>query len=259
MGGKRRPKKAVTPAASPQSDRQEDTQGSSSKQKTNSPKIKGGNTESNAKERQQSAVPLVQIPEELTVEEIRHEQGEPSGSKEDRASAEAPTVQKDARTANLWSDLFSGNREGANGLKLGKIEGSGDVIELTKEDVETEARYWQFSLAAYILGRDVPVYVMVNFLKARWAGIEMPRVVKHEKGFFILRFEEEAQMQAAIRKGNLFFYSKPVILKRWKEGDDLSEPITIVPVWIQLPNLPLEMWGASSLSKITSRRPFVLR
>lgn len=65
--------------------------------------------------------------------------------------------------------------------------------------------------------------------------------------------DEEEQMQAAMAKGNLFFYAKPVILRRWKEGDELGETITHVPIWVQLPNLPLEMWGPSSLSKITSK------
>lgn len=69
----------------------------------------------------------------------------------------------------------------------------------------------------------------------------------------VLRFDTEEAMNAALARGKQFFYSKALILRRWKEGIDMAEELKHIPVWIPLPNLPLEMWGVQSLSKIASR------
>ncbi|KAG8388562.1 hypothetical protein BUALT_Bualt02G0138300 [Buddleja alternifolia] len=93
---------------------------------------------------------------------------------------------------------------------------------------------------------------MVNFLKIRWKGIQMPKVVKRGAQF-ILRYKMEDELMAAYDRRIQFFYSKPLILRKWGEGMGTSEKITIVPTWVQLPNLPLGMWGVRSLSKIESK------
>lgn len=50
---------------------------------------------------------------------------------------------------------------------LSKMESQGDEIQIRKEDVETEIAYWRYSLSAYVVSQDLPVQVMVNFLRER--------------------------------------------------------------------------------------------
>lgn len=69
----------------------------------------------------------------------------------------------------------------------------------------------------------------------------------------VLRFDTEEAMNAALARGKQFFYSKALILRRWKEGIDMAEELKHIPVWIQLPNLPLEMWGVQN--KVLVRFP----
>lgn len=53
--------------------------------------------------------------------------------------------------------------------------------------------------------------------------------------------------------GNLFFDKKPVVMKRWSEGQSMDiYSISKVPIWIQLPNLSPKLWSAPGLSQIGS-------
>ncbi|XP_019242475.1 PREDICTED: uncharacterized protein LOC109222589 [Nicotiana attenuata] len=45
-----------------------------------------------------------------------------------------------------------------------------------------------------------------------------------------------------------------MIVKAWSENFDFSKEILqTIPVWVKFPNLPLNCWGARSLSRISSR------
>lgn len=45
----------------------------------------------------------------------------------------------------------------------------------------------------------------------------------------------------------------PTIVKAWEHGFDFQKEIlTVVPVWVQFPGLPLCRWGVHSLSRFGS-------
>lgn len=47
--------------------------------------------------------------------------------------------------------------------------------------------------------------------------------------------------------------NRPVIVKGWAPDFDFhAENLKLVPLWVQLPNLPLNCWGHDSLSRIGS-------
>lgn len=49
-------------------------------------------------------------------------------------------------------------------------------------------------------------------------------------------------------------FGRPLLLKIMPKWFDFNgEDISYIPVWIYLPNLPLECWNAASLGKITSK------
>lgn len=49
------------------------------------------------------------------------------------------------------------------------------------------------------------------------------------------------------------FVNKPVISKVWDPGFDFKKKVLrMIPLWIKLPNLPLQCWSLESLSRIGS-------
>ncbi|XP_056685988.1 uncharacterized protein [Spinacia oleracea] len=53
--------------------------------------------------------------------------------------------------------------------------------------------------------------------------------------------------------GPYTFFSRPIIIKHWSSDFDLYEEVLrVIPLWIRLPNLPLNCWSCDSLSRIGS-------
>ncbi|KAK4731720.1 hypothetical protein R3W88_024708 [Solanum pinnatisectum] len=45
----------------------------------------------------------------------------------------------------------------------------------------------------------------------------------------------------------------PIIMKLWTDDFDFhAEILQTIPIWVRLPNLPLNSWGMDSLSRIGS-------
>ncbi|XP_058782465.1 uncharacterized protein LOC131656921 [Vicia villosa] len=56
-----------------------------------------------------------------------------------------------------------------------------------------------------------------------------------------------------MEKGPYFIYGKPLFIKYWTIDFELkADLLSVLPLWITLPNLPLHLWGKKSISKITS-------
>lgn len=53
--------------------------------------------------------------------------------------------------------------------------------------------------------------------------------------------------------GSYTVMNHPLVLKKWSpEFDFKQEQLTVLPIWIKLPSLPLQFWGRRSLGKIAS-------
>ncbi|KAG5222082.1 MILDEW RESISTANCE LOCUS [Salix suchowensis] len=75
----------------------------------------------------------------------------------------------------------------------------------------------------------------------------------HESGWLVYRFLHEEDKLAVLSGGPYLVYGRPLILKSMPEFFDFSTAdMSTVPVWIKLPNLPLQCWSPVCLSKIGS-------
>lgn len=75
----------------------------------------------------------------------------------------------------------------------------------------------------------------------------------HTRGL-VFKFENAADRDMVLNGGPYFVYGRPLLMKiipPWFQFDD--EEISNIPLWINLPGLPLECWNAKALGKITSK------
>ncbi|KAL9241053.1 hypothetical protein vseg_015211 [Gypsophila vaccaria] len=69
-------------------------------------------------------------------------------------------------------------------------------------------------------------------------------------GIFLVRFKTKENQEHVLQSGHYLFDNKPLIYRPWSKDLELKKTkIEMVPVWVQLHNLPLKFWG-KSLSKI---------
>ena len=76
----------------------------------------------------------------------------------------------------------------------------------------------------------------------------------HRSGWIVFKFQSEEDRWRVLNGGPYFAYGRNLMLKSMPRCFRFgSEDLATVPVWIQLPDLPLDCWNARALSKIVSK------
>jgi hypothetical protein len=127
-------------------------------------------------------------------------------------------------------------------------------IEVVIEEADTvsEIQFWQNSLILYVLGAELSMHLVKNFMMKTWNHIQLPDMYFHDDGYFILRFRSMGDMDSVLMNGPYTIRGMPLLLKEWKPGFDMKKDmLRTLPIWVKLPKLPLDLWG-NGLDKIGS-------
>lgn len=153
-----------------------------------------------------------------------------------------------------WSDLFMGSLT-SKGMKLeyltpGVEEGT-KVAKLEAEDVDNKK--WSNSMIFYVIGMKPTLAAVYRFVSYNWNYVSKPKIFMHDDGYFIISFESAKDLHEILYSGPHMFFGKPTITKIWSPNFNLHEEVLkSVPLWVKLPNLPLNCWSKKCLSRITS-------
>ncbi|XP_058752173.1 uncharacterized protein LOC131625319 [Vicia villosa] len=126
-------------------------------------------------------------------------------------------------------------------------------IEIEEKDIESELIYWDSALILYVLGGEVSLNMLKHYMERMWNFVQLPEMVYHEEGYFILKFRTQSDKEEVLMKGPYTLRNMPLMLQDWRPGFSLKEDmLRSLPIWIKLPLLPLHLWGVRSLNKIGS-------
>lgn len=69
----------------------------------------------------------------------------------------------------------------------------------------------------------------------------------------MIKMSSRDSRDVVVYVGPHLFYGKPMIIKPWSTSFNFhNEVLKVIPIWIKLPNLPLNCWNEESLSRICS-------
>ncbi|CAK8544014.1 unnamed protein product [Lathyrus sativus] len=162
-----------------------------------------------------------------------------------------------SQSKKLWVDIINENRNPTKGLTMefvapNIIDGEME-IQIEEEDVEKEVKFWESALIMYALGVDLSMNAVKQFMSKSWNFVKLPDMFYNEEGFFILRFHSFQDKDLVLMKGSYSICNRPMMLREWKPDFCMSKDmLRTIPLWVKLPQLPLHIWGARSLSKIGS-------
>ncbi|GAA0158706.1 hypothetical protein LIER_38714 [Lithospermum erythrorhizon] len=95
---------------------------------------------------------------------------------------------------------------------------------------------------------------MDGFVVNKWSEYGAVKAHKMEKGLFVLQHGSEEAKNLTLEKGPWSFSRRPLILCSWDVGMPLDKPeVDLLPIWVQFPHLPLDLWTAEALSILSSR------
>ncbi|XP_070025320.1 uncharacterized protein [Nicotiana sylvestris] len=87
----------------------------------------------------------------------------------------------------------------------------------------------------------------------KWKFAAKPSIYCHNDVYFVIKFDTIEDRDVVLYSGSYMINSKLVVVKVWTVNFDFeNEVLKTIPLWIQLPKLPLNCWEDNSLSRIGS-------
>lgn len=127
------------------------------------------------------------------------------------------------------------------------------VVKLDKIEVGKEEKKWRNALIVYVLGHMPGYNYMRRYVGQIWSNVSSPDLFYHDKGYYVVKFKSEEDMNEIFYTGPYSMNNRPLILKKWCPNFDFSaEFLTEVPLWVKFPRLPVSCWSGDSLSRIAN-------
>ncbi|XP_019246521.1 PREDICTED: uncharacterized protein LOC109226182 [Nicotiana attenuata] len=155
------------------------------------------------------------------------------------------------------AEVVKGNRQQQVGQKLDYfppvMKDGVKVVKLDPKEIEEQNQKWSLALIGYVIGGNPAFKEMLKFVYGVWNIVNTPQVYLHNDGYFLFRFDCEEDKSAILQNGPYIFNYRPLVLKQWSPDFQMSvEPDQNVPMWVMLPNLPIQFWTAGNLGRIAS-------
>jgi hypothetical protein len=131
-----------------------------------------------------------------------------------------------------------------------------DSCSLLSEDFGELKDIWKLCLIGYSSGKTPGYTIIGKFMAHVWKCNVTLHL--HDLGWLIFRFSSEADMLHVLDRGPYSVQGQLLVLKPMPSFFDFGKPdLSSAPVWVRFPNLPLECWSQTCLSKISSviRKP----
>lgn len=125
--------------------------------------------------------------------------------------------------------------------------------QLQDEELKNASKPWENALIVYVVGNNPNLPAFRAFIVKSWTNIVIPEIMRHDDGFFVMKFADHGDMQKVIDAGPYFYNNRPIVMRPWSESYRFeNDVLKTMPLWIRLPNLPLHYWSIDSLSRIGS-------
>lgn len=119
------------------------------------------------------------------------------------------------------------------------------------DEVDDVIVTWGYALVGYVVG-GFPGIDAITRLRSTWKVSNKFHVYK--SGWLVFWFDNEEDRQKILNGRPYMIYGKPLILKNMPPLFEFGACTnTIVPVWVTLPGLPVDLWNAQVLAKISSK------
>lgn len=124
------------------------------------------------------------------------------------------------------------------------------MVRIEEDGVDNVIETWGHALVGYIDG-GFPGIAAISRLTSSWKVPNKFQV--HKLGCVIFRFDNEADRQH-ILQGPYMIFGRPLVLKNMPPLFEFGAcKRTIMPIWVTLPGLPMDLWNEKALAKICSK------
>ncbi|XP_015169869.1 uncharacterized protein [Solanum tuberosum] len=184
-----------------------------------------------------------------------------AASKEKRKTIvdeQCPELSKQRGTGSGLQNILLGSNgtvtQGMNLKYIPPVIADGEkVVQILHEYVAQDDEKWASSIVVYLVGTTPSIGAMERFIMGQGTFTNKPIKLYHIDGYFVVRFANAEERDMVLCSGPHHLLRRPVIMKPWVPEFNFKEEIlTTIPLWVKIPNLPLNCWNSVVLSNIGS-------
>lgn len=134
---------------------------------------------------------------------------------------------------------------------LGGKDADTAVVWLSKEDKLRIRRPWNNSIIAKVVGRKVGFHFLSSKLNSMWRPSGIMSVIDLGQEYFLIKFSEMDDLNRVFSNRHWFIRDCFLAIRQWEHDFRPStSKISMVAVWVRLPELPMEYYDPYILSQI---------
>ncbi|GAB2278371.1 hypothetical protein Dimus_013056, partial [Dionaea muscipula] len=153
-----------------------------------------------------------------------------------------------------WSQLFADNRKPIEDFMLKKVHfaPTDGCLDFSDESLASNLLFEApFCLIGYFFGNFPGVEALRQLCDSWYPGITFNL---HNSGWILFRFPSEAQLLAVLHKGPIVVRGQILIIRRMPPFFNFAkEGRSLMPIWVVLPNIPLQLMRRECLEVIGSQ------
>lgn len=96
----------------------------------------------------------------------------------------------------------------AQTLVNGEVE-----VEIEEDDIVTKIKFWETALIMYVLGEDLSMNTLKNYMTKTLNFVKLPDMYYHDEGYFLLIFKYHSDVDAIMMKGPYTIRNMSMLLK----------------------------------------------
>ncbi|XVF79070.1 hypothetical protein PTKIN_Ptkin14bG0189800 [Pterospermum kingtungense] len=132
---------------------------------------------------------------------------------------------------------------------------SGDVLQAvpTEEMVVEGEELWNNSLIVQFVGRVPNFSIVQRMIKQLWGRIGEVTIRSAGLNLIVVQLSTVEARDQILEGGPWHFHNQPLIVRKWEPGiSSLEFNLSRLPVWVQLSNLPLELFTQRGIGCVAS-------
>ncbi|KAI0522547.1 hypothetical protein KFK09_004927 [Dendrobium nobile] len=170
-----------------------------------------------------------------------------------------PNTRKFVENNSVW---YKKQNIKVDSLDLGSfLTEDGKGIKLLAEKELENVKRLEKALVVKIFGDEIPFHRVSLDLRRQWNGFGKFHITGLRCGWMLCSFEDSVVVENILSGGPWWVRGQVVGLDKWSTSFNPNSLKGIsAPVWIRLPNLPLQCWDEVNICRIASMvgKPFLL-
>ena len=166
---------------------------------------------------------------------------------------ESVITESDDAVIKDWRKLFNAAPDQNMRFFPPEVSNGKMVVSPPNEVFEEGELCWKNALVAQFVGKMPNFSYFQKMVNVLWGADREVDVRSAGYNLFIIQFPNSSTRDRVLETGPWHIQNKPLIVRKWEAGmKSLDFTMARLPVWIQLGNVPLELFTNNGLSYISS-------